>query len=63
MNAAMGSFSPSTTWMRAFVPSGNLAGICSSLIWLRPILLISPIDGINDIIYIDDINNGSKQCL
>jgi hypothetical protein len=60
MNAAMGSFSSNTAWMRALVPSGNLAGICSSLIWLRPILLISSIDGIKDIIYINDINNGGK---
>jgi hypothetical protein len=56
------NFSPSsiTAFIRAFVPSGNLAGICSKFICVRPILLISPIDEIEDITYIDDINNGSK---
>lgn len=33
MNSAAGSLSSRTAWMRALVPSGNLAGICSKLTW------------------------------
>lgn len=63
MNSAAGSLSSKTASMRAFVPSGNLAGICSKFICVLPILLISPIDGIVDITYIDDINNGDKPMI
>ena len=54
------SLSSKQASIRSSVPAGRRAGICSKFICLRPILLISPIDGIKDITYIDDINNGSK---
>lgn len=62
--------------MRANVPAGKRAGVCSSLIFGRPtgagvsditfsaklaILLISPIDHVPDITYVDDINYGGKS--
>lgn len=73
-------FSPSARALsiRASVPSGNRAGVCSPLIRGRPTserisdisfcakpctLLISPIDRVNDISYIDDISYGGKQAM
>ncbi|WP_164857154.1 hypothetical protein [Sphingomonas crocodyli] len=62
--------------MRANVPSRKRAGVCSPLILGRPtparisditfsakpaILLISPIDRVNDISYLDDIRYGGKS--
>jgi hypothetical protein len=48
------SLGSKTASMRASVPAGNRAGVCSSLIFLRPTgtpLLISSIDDFDDIIY------------
>lgn len=65
----------STASIRASVPSRNRAGVCSPLILGRPtvagvsditipakpcILLISPIDAVKDITYVDDIRYGGK---
>lgn len=67
--------SPITASMRASVPAGKRAGVCSSLILGLPtgsrisditfsakpcILLISPIDAVKDIIYLGDINYEGK---
>ena len=64
------SLSASTASMRAMVPARKRPGVCSSLIFGRPtpwrvsdttfsakpcILLISPIDRVTDISYLDDI--------
>lgn len=40
---------------------GTWRGFVQNLSACVPFLLISPIDWIEDIIYIDDINNGSKS--
>lgn len=70
-------FSPpaSKASMRASVPPGNRAGVCSSLMRGLPtggrvgditffvekgIFLISPIDRVSDISYLDDIRYGGK---
>lgn len=70
------SLSVSTASMRARVPSANRAGVCSPLILGLPtgervsditnsvepvILLISPIDDVNDIIYVGDIRNEGNR--
>lgn len=69
------SLSAQAESMRASVPAGKRAGVCSSLILGLPtgervsditnsveavILLISPIDRVEDIIYLGDIRYGGK---